>query len=130
MGLKSALAGLLLAAPLALAHPHPGGGREKVYQHAAVPRDERHLGSCTKRFEEDDFQAKRAEFHGQEFMRLRRAAGFEPEDRCVFFVLHAQRVDGCKKRGHRCWRDNGLTDVFDRVQHAASQARLSLCLAD
>jgi len=83
MGLKSTLAGLLLAAPLALAHPHPGDGREKVYQHAAYPRDERHLGSCAKQFEEDEFKAKRAMKHGEEFMRLRRAAGFEPEDRYV-----------------------------------------------
>lgn len=81
MGLKGTLANLLLAAPLALAHPHPGGGREKVYHHAAVPVHQRNLNHCTKRFEEEEFVKRTTAKHSDEFMKLRRAIGKEAEDR-------------------------------------------------
>lgn len=78
MTLKAVLSGLLLAAPLAVAHP---SGHEPVPQHAARPLKGRDLNHCSKRFKEPTFQKRFVEKNGDEFLRLRRSAGIEPHDR-------------------------------------------------
>ncbi|KAL2113909.1 hypothetical protein VUR80DRAFT_1762 [Thermomyces stellatus] len=77
MTLKAVLSGLLLAAPLAVAHP---SGHEPVPQHAARPLKGRDLNHCSKRFKEPTFQKRFVEKNGDEFLRLRRSAGIEPHD--------------------------------------------------
>jgi hypothetical protein len=122
MGLKSTLTSLLLAAPLALAHPHPEGGREKVYQHAAYPRDERHLGSCKKRFAEDEFKATRAMRHGEEFLRLRREAGIESEDAYVFsgvLGMHERKTNRNFCRRTPLHKRDYLS--FSKIDHKSSK---------
>lgn len=78
MTLKALLSGLLLAAPLAVAHP---GHHEEVAQHAARPLKGRDLSHCSKRFKEPAFHKRFVEKNGDEFLRLRRSAGIEPHDR-------------------------------------------------
>lgn len=78
MGLKAILSGLLLAVPLAAAHP---GGHEALAQHAARPLKGRNLNHCSKRFAEPEFNKRFVEKHGDEFLRVRRSAGLEPHDR-------------------------------------------------
>lgn len=73
MTLKSIIASLLLAAPLALAHP----GKEKVYAHAALPLERKSLGHCEKEFNSPEFIKKTVEIHGRELQRLRRELGLE-----------------------------------------------------
>ncbi|KAK3933874.1 Intradiol ring-cleavage dioxygenase [Diplogelasinospora grovesii] len=70
MGFKTLL---LLAAPLALAHP---GHREEVYHH---PLERRDLNHCEKSFSEPEFIKRTVEIHGREFARLRRELGLETE---------------------------------------------------
>lgn len=79
MGLKNILSSVLLAAPLALAHP----GKEEVWQHAAVPMERRSLDHCSKEFNDPEFIRRTVESHGREYMRLRREVGIEPEATCV-----------------------------------------------
>lgn len=73
MALRYWLASLLLAAPLALAHP----GKEKVYAHAALPLERKSLAHCEKEFSHPEFVKKTVEIHGRELTRLRRALGKE-----------------------------------------------------
>lgn len=73
MALKNLLAGLLLAAPLALAHP----AGEKVYAHRALPLERKSLNHCQKRFSEPEFIKRTVESHGRELTRLRRKRGLE-----------------------------------------------------
>ncbi|KAK3936348.1 aromatic compound dioxygenase [Diplogelasinospora grovesii] len=68
MGFKTLL---LLAAPLALAHP---GHKEEVYHH---PLERRDLNHCEKSFSEPEFIERTVEIHGREFARLRRELGLE-----------------------------------------------------
>jgi hypothetical protein len=76
MALKHWLAGLLLAAPFAAAHP----GKEKVYAHAALPLERKSLAHCEKEFSHPEFVKKTVEIHGRELARLRRALGIETEE--------------------------------------------------
>lgn len=71
MVLKSVVTSLLLAAPLALAHP----GKEKVYAHAALPLERKSLSHCKREFSEPEFVKKTVEIHGRELHRLRRDLG-------------------------------------------------------
>jgi hypothetical protein len=71
MTLKNLLAGLLLAAPLAFAHP----GKEEVYAHAAQPLERKSLAHCEKEFSHPEFVRKTVEIHGRELARLRRSLG-------------------------------------------------------
>ena len=79
MELKAILAGLLATAPLAVAHP----GHERVPSHAARPLFGRDLNHCNKRFKEPEFAKRYVEKNGEEFLRLRRSLGIEPENRYV-----------------------------------------------
>lgn len=75
MGLKNLLSTVLLAAPLALAHP----GNEEVRAHAANPLERKSLSHCSREFNDPEFIRRTVESHGKEFMRLRRELGIEPE---------------------------------------------------
>lgn len=77
MALKSFLTGLLLAAPLALAHP----GKEEVYAHAALPLERKSLSHCEKEFSEPEFIKRTVEIHGRELERLRRQLGIQVEEK-------------------------------------------------
>lgn len=83
MGLKTTLAGLLLAAaPLALAHPHGHPEEGNLFQNAAVPLKERSLNHCHKEFSEPDFLHRTVKRHAEEFAELQKARGLdaiEPE---------------------------------------------------
>jgi len=76
MGLKSALVSLFLVLPLGWTHP---GHEEKIYQHAATPKEARSLDQCQKAFSEPEFVKRTVERHGEEFLRLRRNLGVEDE---------------------------------------------------
>ncbi|KAK4445799.1 Intradiol ring-cleavage dioxygenase, partial [Podospora aff. communis PSN243] len=78
MGLKQLLSSVLLAAPLALAHP---GHKEEVHQHAAAPLERKSLNHCSKEFNDPAFIRRTVEIHGEEYNRLRRAAGLPPVSR-------------------------------------------------
>lgn len=71
MELKNALK-LLLAAPLALAHPH--GASEPL--HNAMPRP-RGLGHCNAHFEATNLSKRTAERHMAEVANLKRERGLE-----------------------------------------------------
>lgn len=77
MELKTALC-LLLAAPLALAHPH--GGPEPL--HNARPRP-RGLNHCGARFEETNLSKRTADRHMAEVANLKRERGLEHLCVCV-----------------------------------------------
>lgn len=77
MGLGNSFAGLLLAAPLAWAHP---GHHEPVYQHRNMPREARSLQQCDKTFATREFHERTVENFGEELLRLRRSLGIEPHD--------------------------------------------------
>lgn len=66
---------LLLAAPLALAHP---GHHEEVHAHAANPLERKSLGHCSRQFNDPEFIRRTVEAHGREFMRVKRELGVEP----------------------------------------------------
>lgn len=75
MALKNLLAGLLLAAPLAAAHP----GKEEVYAHAALPLERKSLAHCDAEFSQPEFIKRTVEIHGRELARLRRSLGIDVE---------------------------------------------------
>jgi hypothetical protein len=77
MTLKNLLASLLLAAPLALAHP----GKEEVFAHAAQPLERKSLAHCEKEFSQPEFIKKTVEIHGRELARLRRSLGLEVDEK-------------------------------------------------
>ncbi|KAH9428000.1 hypothetical protein MCOR02_011492 [Pyricularia oryzae] len=77
MGFKTSLAAALLAIPLGLAHPHPVD--EPEYQHHARPLMERSLDHCAGQFAEPEFIKRTIDRHSDEYDRLRRALGVEPE---------------------------------------------------
>lgn len=77
MTLKTLLASLLLAAPLAVAHP---GHNEALASHAALPLQRRSLAHCQKEFSHPEFVKRTVEAHGQELARLRRSLGLEVEE--------------------------------------------------
>lgn len=79
MGFKTSLAAALLAIPLGLAHPHPVD--EPEYQHHARPLMERSLDHCAGQFAEPEFMKRTIDRHSDEYDRLRRALGVEPEGR-------------------------------------------------
>ncbi|KAK3984621.1 Intradiol ring-cleavage dioxygenase [Cladorrhinum sp. PSN332] len=72
--MKSILS-ILLAAPLALAHP----GKEEVHAHRAQPLERMSLNHCSKEFNSPEFVKRTVEVHGQELARLRRALGYDEE---------------------------------------------------
>ncbi len=74
MGVKNYLTGLLLAAPLVLAHPGPD-------HIPLLPIERRDLNHCQKEFSHPEFVRRTVERHGEEYERLRRSLGLEPEDR-------------------------------------------------
>ncbi|TLD19610.1 hypothetical protein PspLS_09620 [Pyricularia sp. CBS 133598] len=67
----------LLGIPLSLAHPHPVD--EPEYQHHARPLIERSLDHCAGHFAEPEFMKRTIDRHSDEYDRLRRALGVEPE---------------------------------------------------
>ncbi|KAK4151150.1 Intradiol ring-cleavage dioxygenase [Chaetomidium leptoderma] len=73
MALKNFLASLLLAAPLAVAHP----GKEEVYAHAALPLERKSLAHCSADFAQPAFIKKTVEIHGRELARVKRSLGIE-----------------------------------------------------
>ncbi|KAI7912666.1 hypothetical protein M0657_010014 [Pyricularia oryzae] len=77
MGFKTSLAAALLAIPQGLAHPHPVD--EPEYQHHARPLMERSLDHCAGQFAEPEFMKRTIDRHSDEYDRLRRALGVEPE---------------------------------------------------
>jgi len=81
MGLKNLLSSVLLAAPLAFAHP---GKEEVVTAHAANPLERKSLNHCAREFNDPEFIKRTVESHGKEFMRLRREVGLESGSTYVF----------------------------------------------
>ncbi|KAK4646772.1 hypothetical protein QC761_214180 [Podospora bellae-mahoneyi] len=77
MALKSLLSSLLLA-PLALAHP---GHKEAVHAHRALPLERRSLDHCSKEFNSPEFIQRTVEINGAEIKRLRRALGYEVDEK-------------------------------------------------
>ncbi|KAK4164366.1 Intradiol ring-cleavage dioxygenase [Cladorrhinum sp. PSN259] len=71
--MKSILS-ILLAAPLALAHP---GHKEEVQAHRAQPLERMSLDHCSKEFNSPEFVKRTVEIHGEELVRLRRALGYD-----------------------------------------------------
>lgn len=71
---KASVAGLLLAASAARAHP---GHHEKVYAGPVAARD---LSHCSRDFAEPEFVKRTVEIHGEELLRLRRSLGLEPQE--------------------------------------------------
>lgn len=82
MGFKIALhlAVAIATLPVALAHPH--GVAEPEFQHNARPLYERSLDHCEGHFAEPEFVKRTVDRYSDEYDRLRRALGFEPEGRC------------------------------------------------
>lgn len=78
MALKNFLASLLLAAPVALAHP---GHKEEVYAHRALPLERKSLAHCSAEFSEPEFVKRTVEIHGRELARLKRSLGIEVEEK-------------------------------------------------
>lgn len=78
MALKDFLASLLLAAPVALAHP---GHHEKVYAHNALPLDRKSLAHCSAEFSHPEFIKRTVEIHGSELARLKRSLGLEVDEK-------------------------------------------------
>ncbi|SPO06117.1 related to protocatechuate 3,4-dioxygenase beta subunit [Cephalotrichum gorgonifer] len=72
MELKRALLGLVLAAPLALAHPH--GVAEPQHNAKPLPRG---LGHCSKSFEASNLSKRTAERHMAEVEQLKKERGLE-----------------------------------------------------
>ncbi|KLU90200.1 hypothetical protein MAPG_09164 [Magnaporthiopsis poae ATCC 64411] len=79
MGFKIAfsLAAAIATLPVALAHPH--GVAEPEFQHNARPLYERSLDHCEGHFAEPEFVKRTVDRYSDEYDRLRRALGFEPE---------------------------------------------------
>ncbi len=78
MALKNFMAGLLLASPVALAHP---GHHEKVYAHNALPLERKSLAHCSAEFSKPEFIKRTVEIHGAELDRLKRSLGLEVEEK-------------------------------------------------
>jgi hypothetical protein len=78
MAIKNLLASLLLAAPVALAHP---GHHEKVYAHSALPLERKSLAHCSAEFSKPEFIKRTVEIHGEELARLKRSLGLEVEEK-------------------------------------------------
>lgn len=74
MALKHILSSLLLATPLALAHP---GHEEHVYAHNALPLERKSLAHCQAEFSQPEFIKRTVEIHGAELARLRRQLGLD-----------------------------------------------------
>ncbi|KAK4222676.1 Intradiol ring-cleavage dioxygenase [Podospora fimiseda] len=70
--MKSILS-ILLAAPLALAHP----GKEEVHAHRAQPLERMSLDHCNPVFNSPEFQKRTAEAYGEELARVRRSLGYD-----------------------------------------------------
>lgn len=77
MALKTFLTSLLLASPLALAHP---GHREKVYAHSAQPLERKSLRHCEREFNDPEFIKRTAEGYGRELARVRRSLGYHMDE--------------------------------------------------
>ncbi|EJT69775.1 hypothetical protein GGTG_12658 [Gaeumannomyces tritici R3-111a-1] len=71
------LAAAIATLPFVLAHPH--GVDEPEFQHNARPLYERSLDHCEGKFAEPEFVKRTIDRYSDEYDRLRRALGFEPE---------------------------------------------------
>ena len=80
MGLKSSLASLAMAVPMALAHG--------VHDHHPLgPIERRDLNHCSKEFSEESFVKRTLETHGKELHRLRRDLGLEDEQEEIKYEI-------------------------------------------
>lgn len=75
MAIRNVFFHFLLAAPLALAHPH--GVDDKEFQHAAQPWYRRSLDHCAEAFAEPEFVKRTVERRHGELQRLRTSRGID-----------------------------------------------------
>jgi len=78
MAIKNLVSSLLLAG--SLVHGHPGH-KEEVYSHAALPLERKSLDHCSQQLNDAEFVKRTVEFHGAEYARLRREAGYDLDER-------------------------------------------------
>jgi protocatechuate 3,4-dioxygenase beta subunit len=77
MAIKNLVSSLLLAG--SLVHGHPGH-KEEVYSHAALPLERKSLDHCSQQLNDAEFVKRTVEFHGAEYARLRREAGYDLDE--------------------------------------------------